>query len=94
MSRAVTEQIVTQSRRLVEFTVSKWLKLTQFHLFIITPLFDWKKELRNGKTYEKYEKRVFRLLLWVSKLEVSTQIPPAYHENSWTSMVFYKDFLL
>ena len=37
MSRAVTEQIVTQSRRLVEFSVSKWLKLTQFHLF--TPLF-------------------------------------------------------
>ena len=37
-SRAVTEQVVTQSRRLVEFTVSKWLKLTQFHLF--TPLFD------------------------------------------------------
>ena len=38
MSRAVTEQIVSQSRRLVEFTVSKWLKLTQFHLF--TSLFD------------------------------------------------------
>ena len=38
MSRAVTEQIVTQSRRLVEFSVSKWLKLTQFHLF--TSLFD------------------------------------------------------
>ena len=37
MSRAVTEQIVTQSRRLVEFSVSKWLKLTQFHLF--TPPF-------------------------------------------------------
>ena len=37
MSRAVTEQIVTQSRRLLEFSVSKWLKLTQFHLF--TPLF-------------------------------------------------------
>ena len=38
MSRVVMEQIVTQSRRLVEFSVSKWLKLTQFHLF--TPLFD------------------------------------------------------
>ena len=33
----VTEQIVTQSRRLVAFSVPKWLKLTQFHLF--TPLF-------------------------------------------------------
>ena len=59
MSRAVTEQIVTQSRRLVEFTVSKWLKLTQFHLF--TPLFDWKKKFCNGKTYKKYKKRAFRL---------------------------------
>ena len=38
MSRAVRDQIVTQSRRLVGFSVSKWLKLTQFHLF--TPLFD------------------------------------------------------
>ena len=54
MSRAVTEQIVTQSRRLVGFSVSKWLKLTQFHLF--TPLFDWKKKFCNGKTYKKYKK--------------------------------------
>ena len=37
MSREVTEEMVTQSRQLVEFSVSKWLKLTQFHLF--TPLF-------------------------------------------------------
>ena len=59
MSRAVTEQIVTQSRRLVEVTVSKWLKLTHFHLF--TPLFDSKKELCDGKTYKKYENRAFRL---------------------------------
>ena len=59
MSRAVTEQIVTQSRRLVGFSVSKWLKLTQFHLF--TPLFDWKKEFCNEKTYKKYKKRAFRL---------------------------------
>ena len=61
MSRATTEQIVTQSRRLVGFSVSKWLKLTQFHLF--TPLFDSKKELCNGKTYKKYENRAFRLLI-------------------------------
>ena len=33
MSRAVIEQTVTQSRRLLEFSVSKWLKLTQSHLF-------------------------------------------------------------
>ena len=38
MSRVVMEQIVTQSRQLVEFIVSKWLKFAQFHLF--TPLFD------------------------------------------------------
>ena len=36
--RAVTEQTVTQSRRQVKFSVSKWLKLTQFHL--LTPFFD------------------------------------------------------
>ena len=34
-------------------SVSKWLKLTQFHLF--TPLFGWKKQLCNGKTHKKYE---------------------------------------
>ena len=74
MSRAVTEQIVTQSRRLVGFSVSKWLKSTQFHLF--TLLFDWKKRFCNGKTYKKYKKTslyaVLRkyLLLCVTKLEV------------------------
>ena len=35
---AVIEHIVTQSRRLVEFSVSKWLKLTHINLF--TSLFD------------------------------------------------------
>ena len=59
MSRAVTEQIVLQSHRLVEFSVSKWLRLTQFQLF--TPLFDWRKQLCNGKTYRKYEKQALRL---------------------------------
>ena len=59
MSHAVTEQIVTQGRRLVEFSVSKWLKLTQFHLF--TRLFGWKKEFCIEKTYKKYKKRAFRL---------------------------------
>ena len=29
------------------------------------------------------------LLLRVSKLEVFTQLPQSYHENSWTSMVSY-----
>ena len=58
MSRAVTEQIVMHSRRLIEFSVSKWLKSTQFVLF--TLLFDWKKQLCNGKTYKKYENEPLR----------------------------------
>ena len=94
MSRAVTEQIVTQSRRLVEFSVSKWLKLTQFHLF--TPLFDWKKQLCNGKTTKNTKNEPLGckyLLLCVSKLEVFTQLPPTYHEDSWTSMVSYRDYI-
>ena len=33
------------------------------------------------------------LLLRVSKLEVFIQLPPAYHENSWTSMVTYRDYI-
>ena len=94
MSRAVTEQIVMQSRRLIEFSVSEWLKLTQFVLF--TQLFEWKKQLCNGKTYKKYENEPLSskyLLLCVSKLEVFTQLPPAYHENFWTSKLSYRDFL-
>ena len=47
------EQIVTQSRRL-EFSVSKWLKLTQFHLF--TPLFDWKKKFCKGENLQEVQK--------------------------------------
>ena len=80
------------------FSVSRWLKLTQFHLF--TPLFDCKKQLCNRKTFTRYEKRTFQAvnihfswLLCVSKFEEFTQLPPDYHENSWTSMVSYKDFL-
>ena len=33
------------------------------------------------------------LLLCVSKLEVFTQLSPAYYENSWTSMVSYGDYI-
>ena len=36
MSRAVTKQVVTHCRRLVEFSVSKRLKLTQCPLFYPT----------------------------------------------------------
>ena len=69
--------------RLVEFSVSKWLKLTQFHLF--TSPFDLKKQLCNGKTDKKYEKRAFRVQISTFvrfELEVFTQLPPAYHKNS------------
>ena len=59
--RAVTEQTVTQSRRQVKFSVSKWLKLTQSHLF--TPFFDWKKQFCKGKTYKTYEKRAIGLYI-------------------------------
>ena len=70
----------------------KIVKLIQFQLF--TPLFDWKKEFCNGKAHKKYKKRAFKyLLLCVSKLEVFTQLPRAYHENSWTSMVSYRDYI-
>ena len=34
MSRSVTEKVVTQSRRPVVFSVSKWLKLTKFDFFL------------------------------------------------------------
>ena len=43
----------------------------------------------------KNEPLVFKYLLnlCVSKLEVFTQLPPAYHENSGNSMVSCRDFL-
>ena len=43
------------------------------------------KQLCNGETYKKYEKRAFAVQissLCVSKLEVFTQLPPACNENS------------
>ena len=56
ISRAVTEQIVTQRRRLVEFRVPKWLKIDP-----VSPFYSSLWQLCNGKTYKKYEKRAFRL---------------------------------
>ena len=55
MSRAVTEQTVTQSRRLVEFSVSKWLKFTQFHLF--TPSLIGKRNFTMGKPTRSTKKK-------------------------------------
>ena len=51
MSREVTEQIVTQSRRLVGVQIFKMAKIDPL------PLFDWKKKFCNGKTYKKHKKR-------------------------------------
>ena len=83
MSRAVTEEIVTQGRQLVEFSDSKWLKLTQFHLF--THSLVEKSNFAMGKPTRSTKNEPLGckyLLLCVSKLEVFTQLPPAYNENS------------
>ena len=71
---------VTQSRRLVEFSVSKWLKLTQFHLF--ASLFDLQKS--NSAMWKPTRN---------TKNKALTHLPLAYHENSWTLMVSYRDYL-
>ena len=82
MSHAVTEQVVTQSRHLVGFSVSKWLKLTQFHLF---PTLCLEKEILQRENLQEVQQNeplgCEYLLLCFSKLEVVTQLPPAYHEN-------------
>ena len=72
------EQIVTQSPGLVEFTVSKWLTLTQFHLF--THSLIEKRNFAMGKPTRSTKNEPLGckyLLLCVSKLEVFTQLPPA-----------------
>ena len=46
-----------------------------------------KKEQKNELLGCKY------LLSCVSKVEVFTQLSPAYHENSGTSMVSYGDYI-
>ena len=81
MSRAVMEEIVTQGRQLVEFSVSMWLKLTQFNLFTTLEKSNFAmgkptRSMKNEPLGCKY------LLLCLLKLEVFTQLPPAYNENS------------
>ena len=74
MSRAVTEQIVTQNRRLVAFSF-----IFLPHFLIEKSNFEIGKPTRSTKNEPlgcKY------LLLCVSKFEVFTQLPPAYNENS------------
>ena len=56
MSRAVKEQIVTQSCWLVEFSPVQCFKVAK-----IDPVSPFYPTLCNGKTYKKYEKRAFRL---------------------------------
>ena len=125
--------------RLVAFSVSKWLKLTEFTLgsrgYFFSYRYWWFAAKSNREPYQTVstvyfilgilrtdlwsqgtlyptlwlEKATLQwenpqevrktsldckyLLLCVSKLEVFTQLLPAYHENPWTSMVSYKDFL-
>ena len=61
MSSAITAQIVTQSRRLVQFSVSKWLKLTQLHRFIPHSLMEKSNFAVRKPTRSMYEKRAFCL---------------------------------
>ena len=70
MSRAVTKQIVTQSRRLVEFSVSKWLKLTQFHLFTHSLIDKCNFAKRKSTRSTKNEP------LCIGRIEASTCPPP------------------
>ena len=74
--------------------VSKWLKLTQFHLLLHSLI--EKSNFAKGKPTRSTKNEPLGckyLLLCVSKLEVFTQLPPAYNENSCTSMMSYRDFL-
>ena len=70
--------------------VSKWLKCLPFYLVLVSN-FAMGKPTRSTKN----EPWVFKYLLnlCVSKLEVFTRLPPAYHENSGNSMVSCRDFL-
>ena len=81
-SRSVTEKVVTQSRRPVVFSVSKWLKLTKFDFFYLTLCLE--KQLCNEKTYKTQEKRTF-------SVEMSTfvrlEIGSVYNDH-WPTMKF------
>ena len=83
MSRAVIEQndchAESPAGRVQCFKVAKIDPVSPFYPTL------WLQEV-NEPLGCKY------LLLWVSKLEVFTQLPQAYHENSWTSMVSCKRF--
>ena len=59
MSHAVAEQMVTQSRRLLGSSVSKWLKLTQFHLLPHSLI--GKRNFAMGIPRRSTKKRAFRL---------------------------------
>ena len=82
----------SQARRVQCFKMVKIDPVSPFYLtlFFEKRNFAMRKPTRSTKNEPlgcKY------LLLCVSKLEVFTQLTPAYHENSWTSMVSYRDFL-
>ena len=81
-SRSVTEKAVTQSRRPVVFSVSKWLKLTKFYYFYLTLCLE--KQLCNEKTYKTQEKRTFSVAM---STFVRLEIVSVYNDH-WPTMKF------
>ena len=82
MSHSVTEKVVTQSRRPVVFSVSKWLKLTKFDFLYLTLCLE--KQLCNEKTYKTQEKRTF-------SVEMSTFVRlviGSVYNDHWPTMKF------
>ena len=102
MPRAVKEQTVTQSRRQAKLAKVQCFKMAKIDP--VSPFYPilWLKKaiFAKGKPTRRTKNEpsgCIYLFMCVSKLEVFTQcrqfIPPAYRENSCTSMVSYRDFL-
>ena len=85
----------TESRRLGRVQRFKMAKIDPFSPFY--PTLWLEKEILQWKNLQEVQKNeplgCEYLLLCVSKLEVFTKLPPAYDENSWTSMVSYGDYI-
>ena len=87
MSRAVTEQILTQSRRLVgvqRFKMAKIDPVSPFYPTLIGKgILQWENLQEVQENLQEVQPLGCKYLpLCVSKLEVFAQLPPAYHENS------------
>ena len=75
--------------RHAESPVVEWDKIDQVSPFYSTL---WLKMGKPTRTTKNKPLGCRFLHLCVSKLEVFTQLPSAYHENSLSSMVSYRDF--